>query len=96
MSIQQVAIITGAADGIGKAVALRLASDGYDVVVADLPTQRRAVDGVVQQIKEANGRRAIAFEVDVSKENQVKSLVRAAVDQLGGLDVVRRPSLAID
>ena len=88
MSTQQVAIITGAADGIGKAIAIRLASDGYDVVVADLPRQRSSVDGVVEQIKTTTGRKAIAFDVDVCKEDQVKALVQAAVDQLGGLDVV--------
>lgn len=88
MSTQQVAIITGAADGIGKAIAFRLASDGYDVVVADLPQQRSSVDGVVEQIKTTTGRKAIAFDVDVGKEDQVKALVQVAVDELGGLDVV--------
>ncbi|KJA29611.1 hypothetical protein HYPSUDRAFT_60468 [Hypholoma sublateritium FD-334 SS-4] len=88
MSTQQVAIITGAADGIGKAVAIRLASDGYDVVVADLPHQRASMDSVVELIKTTTGRKAIAFDVDVGKEDQVKALVQVAVDELGGLDVM--------
>lgn len=88
MSVQQVAIITGAADGIGKAIAIRLASDGYDVVVADLPRQRSSIDAVVDHIKTTTGRKAIKFEFDVTKEEEVKALVQAAVEQLGGLDVV--------
>ncbi|KAF8952915.1 acetoin reductase family protein [Flammula alnicola] len=88
MSVQQVAIITGAADGIGKAIALRLAADGYDVVVADLPHQRSSIDAVVDRVQATTGRKAISFEVDVSKEDQVKALVQAAVEQLGGLDVM--------
>jgi len=88
MSVQQVSIITGAADGIGKAIAIRLASDGYDVVVADLPRQRLSMDAVVDHIKTTTGRKAMSFECDVSKEEQVKELVKATVEQLGGLDVV--------
>ena len=88
MSVQQVAIITGAADGIGKAIAIRLASDEYDVVVSDLPRQRPSMDAVVDHIKTTTGRKAISFECDVSKEEQVKELVQATVEKLGGLDVV--------
>lgn len=89
MSSQQVAIITGAADGIGKAVALRLASDGYDVVVADLPLQRALIDAVAELVKETTGRKAISYEVDITKEDQVKAMIHTAVENLGSLDVVR-------
>lgn len=90
MSSQQVAIITGAADGIGKAIALRLASDGYHVVVADLPCQRPRMDAVVELVKKMTNlkQKAISYEVDVTQEDQVKTMVQAAVEQLGGLDVV--------
>ncbi|KAF9464313.1 NAD-binding protein [Collybia nuda] len=88
MPSQQVAIITGAADGIGKAVALRLASDGYDIIVADLPHQRVLMDFVVEEVKDTTGRRAISYEVDVTKEDQVKDMIHTAVENLGGLDVM--------
>ncbi|KAF9464297.1 NAD-binding protein [Collybia nuda] len=88
MPSQQVAIITGAADGIGKAVALRLASDGYDVIVADLPRQRVLIDAVAEQVKATTGRKAISYQVDITKEDQVKAMIENTVKNLGGLDVM--------
>lgn len=81
--------MTGSADGIGKAIALRLASDGYDIVLADLPSATHKVDAVLTQIVQSTGRKAINVPTDVTDEAQVKALVAAAVEQLGGLDVVR-------
>ena len=61
----RVALITGGAQGIGRAVALRLAADGLDVAVADLPVKLDALRGVVTEI-EKSGRKALAICMDVS------------------------------
>ncbi|KAI9056938.1 NAD-P-binding protein [Trametes sanguinea] len=83
----RVAVVTGAAQGIGEAVALRLADDGYDIAVFDLPAKRAQVDAVVQTIQ-GKGRRAISVLGDASLETDVQNLVDRSVEQLGGLDVM--------
>ena len=86
----RVAIVTGAAQGIGEAIALRLADDGIDVVVNDLPRKNDQLDAVVKAIQ-AKGRRAAAVAGDATVEADVVALVDAAVKEFGGLDIVRRP-----
>ena len=87
-SAARVAIVTGAAQGIGEAIALRLAEDGFDVAVNDVPSSADKITSVVSAIQ-AKGRKAIAVPGDVSVEADVMGIVEQAVQQLGGLDVVR-------
>ncbi|KAJ7827760.1 hypothetical protein B0H14DRAFT_2595078 [Mycena olivaceomarginata] len=81
------AIVTGAAQGIGRGISLRLAADGLDVAVADLPGQIDALNAVVAEIQQL-GRKAVAVVADVSKEDEVKALVETTVSSLGRLDVM--------
>lgn len=87
MSPTRVAIVTGAAQGIGRSIALRLAADGLDVAVNDVQSQKQALDAVVSEIQ-AKGRKAVALTADVSSEEDVKNMVEKTVEQLGRLDVV--------
>jgi len=81
------ALITGAARGIGRGIALRLAHDGLDVAVADLPNMRDLGESVVGEVRAA-GRRAVAIDVDVSNPPDVEAMVRTTVAELGRLDVM--------
>jgi NAD(P)-dependent dehydrogenase (short-subunit alcohol dehydrogenase family) len=81
-----VALVTGAARGLGRAIALRLADDGFDVAVNDLP-KMPDLEKVAKEI-EAKGRRAIATPGDVSMEPVVTDMIQKTVRELGGLDVV--------
>ena len=83
-----VAIVTGCAQGIGKAIAIRLASDGYDLVLSDILPQKVKLDELQSVISEKTGRKAISVICDVSVEKEGEALVTEAVDKLGGLDVV--------
>ena len=82
-----VAVVTGAARGIGRGIALRLADDGFDVAVNDLPGTPE-LDEVIKTI-EGKGRRALATPGDVSDEATVTQIVHSVVTTLGSLDVVR-------
>jgi phosphoribosylformimino-5-aminoimidazole carboxamide ribonucleotide (ProFAR) isomerase len=83
----RVALVTGAAQGIGRAIALRLAADGLDVAVNDLSDKIDALTTLVEEIQH-HGRRAVVITTDVSKEDEVKGMVELAVSTLGRLDVV--------
>ncbi|MFD0590990.1 SDR family oxidoreductase [Paenibacillus sp. GCM10027627] len=81
----KVAVITGAASGMGKATALLFASEGAKVVVSDLSVDNANV--VVQEI-EAGGGSAIAVAANVAKEEDVQKLIDTAVQTYGTLDIL--------
>ncbi|KAJ7687685.1 NAD-binding protein [Mycena rosella] len=87
MSSKGIALITGAAQGIGRGVALRLADDGFDVAVNDIPGNVENLDTLVEEIRK-KGRSSSKHVADVSQEDQVKAMVEAVVQQHGGLDVM--------
>ena len=89
-----VAIVTGSSQGLGLAIALRLADDGCDVVINDLPSKLGAMEDAVRRIT-SKGARAVAVAADVSREDEVKSLIETTVEKLEKLDIVRHPLLEL-
>ncbi|MCT0209284.1 MULTISPECIES: 3-oxoacyl-[acyl-carrier-protein] reductase [Synechococcales] len=82
----QVALVTGASRGIGRAIALELAAAGAEVVV-NYAASATAAEAVVDAITAAGGR-AYALAADVSVEEQVDALVKAVLERSGRLDVL--------
>ncbi|MGU3472861.1 SDR family oxidoreductase [Paenibacillus sp. D51F] len=81
------AVVTGADSGIGRAVAIAFAREGADVVLSYLPEEEPDAKEVVKLIEEA-GRKAVAMPGDVKDESYCESLITAAVEQLGGIDIL--------
>jgi len=81
----RIAIVTGAAKGIGYAIACRLADDGLDVAINDIASKTERLKEVVKEIQ-AKGRKCIAVPGDVSNEDDMKSMVEKTVQELGGVD----------
>jgi meso-butanediol dehydrogenase/(S,S)-butanediol dehydrogenase/diacetyl reductase len=79
-------LVTGAARGIGKAIAGRLVADGLAVSVADLPSSKPLVDAVVGGL--GGSRVALGLSVDVTNAASVDAAVAAHVAHFGGLDVM--------
>lgn len=82
-----VAHVTGAARGIGKAIALRLARDGHDVAVSDLPSMAGELKDTRAEI-EATGVASVDLTGDVSVRHDVRSLISGTAEALGSLDVM--------
>ena len=83
---QKVAIVTGASRGIGQAIALRLAADGFAVVV-NYAKRLDAAQDVVSQIKQAGGK-ATAIQADVSDVDAVGNMFDETQAAFGGIDVL--------
>src|SRR4051812_23597653 len=81
----RVAVVTGAARGIGAATALRLARDGFAVAVIDL--DEGSAKGTVEEIESAGGR-ALAVGADVSDAEQVEAAVERIATELGAPTVL--------
>src|ERR1043166_2461657 len=83
MAEQKVAIVTGAGTGIGKAVSLALAKDGYAVVLAG-----RRADKLDETKKEAGNAKTLAVPTDVSDPESIKALFARAKQEYGRLDLL--------
>ena len=81
----KVALITGAGQGIGRAIALRLAKDGVDIAIVDLKKDK--MDAVAKEVQ-ALGRKATVFVADVTSRDQVYAAVDHAEKELGGFDIM--------
>jgi NAD(P)-dependent dehydrogenase (short-subunit alcohol dehydrogenase family) len=79
----KIAVISGAANGIGQAFAQRLAQDGADIVIADV-----AAPAATVKLVEAAGRRALACRCDVSSEDEVKALAGEVARAFGRCDIL--------
>jgi len=82
----QIALVTGGAQGLGAAICQRLAREGAHVIVADL--NRQGAEGTAARIAAQTGRRAIGAGVDVTDEAQVEAMIKLAVEVFGRLDIL--------
>jgi len=80
----KVAVVTGGATGIGKALALRLARDGASIVIADL----KKYDQAAAEIAKATGCRTLGLRTDVSNETDVSNLASETMKAFGRLDIL--------
>ena len=80
------AIVTGAAKGIGKAIALKLASLGANIVLNYRSSEKEAAE-VANEIKEL-GVEVLTVKADISKLDEVEELVKAAKEKFGSVDIM--------
>lgn len=86
-SMNRVVLITGAARGIGRAIALELAAD-HDAVVINYHHSQRQAEELKEQIRDTYGVPCLSYQADVSKEEEVDAMVSRVEEELGGVDVL--------
>ncbi|KAI0784504.1 NAD-P-binding protein [Abortiporus biennis] len=82
-SLNKIAFITGGGQGIGRAIALRLAKDGYDISIGDIPSQKAKVNEVLNVVKDEFGRDGLSVDVDVRDPKQIYAAIDETVSKLG-------------
>lgn len=93
------AVVTGAARGIGKGIAQKLAKEGLNVVVSDVLFDDAAA--VAKELENTHGVKAIAVKADVSKPGDAETLIKTTIEELGSVDFlvnnagVTRDNLAV-
>ncbi len=92
-------LITGASRGIGKAIALRLAGEGANIVIAAKSVEENAKLGgtifsAAEEVEKAGGK-ALAVQCDIRFEDQVQQVIDKAVEKFGGIDIVVNNASAI-
>ena len=85
--MNKVVLITGGAQGIGKAIALELGKQGYDIVINYL-TSKKEAEILKDKIFKDYGVQCIAIQCDVSKENEVDKMISTIEAKLGGVDIL--------
>jgi len=83
----KVALVTGSARGIGRAIALKLAEVGANVAVNDIASAGEALEGVVKEI-ELLGRQSMAVTADVSSPEDVARMVESVLSKFGKIDIL--------
>jgi 2-dehydro-3-deoxy-D-gluconate 5-dehydrogenase len=86
--LDKIAVVTGASQGIGRAVALGLAQAGAHLVLAKYPEKRQDEIKAVQAEIEALGRKAIIVQTDVAKVDQVRALMEKTKETFGRIDIL--------
>lgn len=85
--MRKVVLITGSAKGIGKAIALKLAQVGYDIVINYLTSEKQAFE-LQKQITEEYKVNCLAIKADVSDEKQVDNMISEIETKLNGVDIL--------
>jgi glucose 1-dehydrogenase len=80
------ALVTGSSQGIGQAVAVRLAEEGADVIV-NYNTHPEGANEAVEQIKKL-GRRSVAIKADLGRVSEIEQLIQQGIQQLGKIDIL--------
>lgn len=85
--MNRTALITGAARGIGRAIALQLAKDGYNIVI-NYNTSKKEAEELASKIKNDYGVKSLALQCDVSDEEVVDKMVKNIEEEMGGVDIL--------
>lgn len=85
--MNQVVLVTGGAQGIGKAIVLELAKQGYDIVINYL-TSKQEANTLKEQITTKYGVRCLTIQADVSNETEVDQMISTIEEKLGGVDIL--------
>ncbi|RFU35501.1 hypothetical protein B7463_g790, partial [Scytalidium lignicola] len=85
--MHRVAFVSGAGRGIGRAIAIRLAHDGFDVAINDISASKSALVETASEIKKI-GRQVSVVPADISKRSEIENAIETSVKELGGLHVM--------